>query len=582
MAFGGVYFVYGDALFSGGSKRYNGLVETVKKEKLVIRIVERGELESAFNSDVICRVKAGSRKSPILIKSVIDDGTIVEKDQVLVQLDTSVIEDELKDQQIVMDQAEAAKIKAEQEYEITKSQNESDVLAAKTALKIAELDLLKFKEGDNILQMQKIENDKELAFSDFTLWQERVDWAQRMSLKGFISPSQVAAEKASQLAAKYKYENLVRELEVYKKYTQIRDNEDLKSKVKEATLALDRAIAQAKSKEIQALTEKKTKESVYLQEKSKYDEIVTEIANCTIRAPQSGLAIYYVPSQSRFGRGNQTLVAEGEPIQFNQKLMQIPDLSRMQVKARIHEAMVSYLHDADTSNPSSWQPAFIRVDAFPDVVLPAHVKSVATIASQQDWLSSDVKVYETVITIDKSVDDLKPGMSAEVTIIAYESPEPVLTIPIQAVVGTITMGKTRKCFVVDKDGRAEMRDIVLGMSNSTVVEVKEGLTEGEQVAADPSSLISSDSRLKAGKAGKTRGINPKEADFEGGKKPAKGAGNKGGQKPGNGTKAPNNPGVTQQPNNQGEKATFNAPAQPGNPPQMPKVGKGAAISKRDT
>ena len=62
------------------------------------------------------------------------------------------------------------------------------------------------------------------------------------------------------------------------------------------------------------------------------------------------------------------------------------------------------------------QPALVRVDAFPARVLKAHVKSVATVASQQDWLSADVKVYQTMISIDESLDGLKPGMSAEVTI----------------------------------------------------------------------------------------------------------------------------------------------------------------------
>src|SRR5205823_4980003 len=49
------------------------------------------------------------------------------------------------------------------------------------------------------------------------------------------------------------------------------------------------------------------------------------------------------------------------------------------------------------------QSASIRVDAFPDRLLRGHVKSVATVAAQADWMSSDVKVYTTVVSIDEPV-----------------------------------------------------------------------------------------------------------------------------------------------------------------------------------
>src|SRR5258708_30062325 len=67
-----------------------------------------------------------------------------------------------------------------------------------------------------------------------------------------------------------------------------------------------------------------------------------EIKKCLILAPQDGLVVYYVPEQSRFGSGSQqSIVAQGEPVREGQKLMRIPDLSKMIVNTRVHEAMVS-------------------------------------------------------------------------------------------------------------------------------------------------------------------------------------------------------------------------------------------------
>src|SRR5262249_27232152 len=146
-----------------------------------------------------------------------------------------------------------------------------------------------------------------------------------------------------------------------------------------------------------------------------------------------------------------------------------------------------------------------KVDAFSSRILRGHVKTVDTVASQQDWFASDVKVYKTIVAIDQSLDGLKPGMSAEVTILAEESPTPVLVVPVQAVVGTISMGANRKCFVVGADGQPVLRDIVVGMSNERLVEVKPwdeakqtGLKEREQVVFNPQPLLEG-SELRAGR-----------------------------------------------------------------------------------
>ena len=51
--------------------------------------------------------------------------------------------------------------------------------------------------------------------------------------------------------------------------------------------------------------------------------------------------------------------------------------------------------------PSTWQKAQVKVDAFPNRVLSGHIKTIDTVASQQDWFASDVKVYKTMISIDQ-------------------------------------------------------------------------------------------------------------------------------------------------------------------------------------
>ena len=48
--------------------------------------------------------------------------------------------------------------------------------------------------------------------------------------------------------------------------------------------------------------------------------------------------------------------------------------------------------------------------------LSGHVKSISAVASSTDFMSADVKVYQTLVSIDEPADSLKPNMSAEVTV----------------------------------------------------------------------------------------------------------------------------------------------------------------------
>jgi hypothetical protein len=130
----------------------------------------------------------------------------------------------------------------------------------------------------------------------------------------------------------------------------------------------------------------------------------------------------------------------------------------------------------------------VRIDSFPDRVFGAHVETVATVASQQDFFSADVKVYTTKVAIDETVEGVKPGMTAEVTVTIADALEHVLTVPIQAIVGSVELGKKRKCFVLTPRGPEE-RDIVVGQSNVKMAEIKEGLQEGDEVVLNPKAIV---------------------------------------------------------------------------------------------
>jgi hypothetical protein len=71
---------------------------------------------------------------------------------------------------------------------------------------------------------------------------------------------------------------------------------------------------------------------------------------------------------------------------------------------------------------------------------------------------------------------------------------------VQAIAGTISLGAKPHCFVVGPDGQPERRDVVVGMSNQRLVEVKSGLEEGDKVVLNPAPLVALLGETKFGTA----------------------------------------------------------------------------------
>lgn len=552
----------------GPKAPFNGPTWTVKREKLVLTIVERGSLESADNKDFVCRVKAKSQSGiATTIKWLVDDGTYVKggepfpaiytstlgllgsgtasplvaagalrpgrhRGEKLIELDDSALQENLKEKNIEVDNALAAYIKAEEDYKIQLIDNENDIQKAFNNYLIARLNLEKYigktwqddpatiagalamlamgsharaiegvmslqahiqPDGDYQAKLQETMGNIELARGDRDSWLERSSWSRRMWKLGFMSKTQADADQSRQESAEYSLTKLETNLRILEKFERVVTETDLRSKVAIAYRDLLKARLGAEANASTKDSDRKSKKSVLDQRVGQQKDIIEEISKCKMYAPIDGLAIYYIPESTRGGFGKQALVAVGENVSEGQKLMQIPDLTRMLVNTRVHEAMYSHVE--------AGQKALVRVEAHAGRLLKGHVTQVKNTPSAQDWLSSDVKLYQTMVSIDDSIEDLnlKPGFSAEVTIFADESTGNVLTVPIQSVVGSIKNGQKRKCFVVDADGQPQERDIVVGMNNDKVVEVSKGLEEGEKVVINPIPLLTGEnSKLKAG------------------------------------------------------------------------------------
>jgi Cu(I)/Ag(I) efflux system membrane fusion protein len=87
---------------------------------------------------------------------------------------------------------------------------------------------------------------------------------------------------------------------------------------------------------------------------------------------------------------------------------------------------------------------------------------------------------------------LKPDMFADVVIHAQRTVD-ALVIPAEAVVRS---GEREQVFVVRAPGKFEPRVVKLGVSSEGLVQVLDGLAEGDEVVTSSQFLIDSESKLR--------------------------------------------------------------------------------------
>jgi hypothetical protein len=141
----------------------------------------------------------------------------------------------------------------------------------------------------------------------------------------------------------------------------------------------------------------------------------------------------------------------------------------MQVKVTVHESRVDQLRPG--------MPARIIIQ---DQEYAGEVLNIANQPERTSWFSANVKEYATTVTISGENSALRPGMTAKVTILV-DSVSDALTVPVSTVVEQ--RGKFY-CWVRGQEG-AERRPLILGRTNDKLIEIVDGVKEGDEVFRNP-------------------------------------------------------------------------------------------------
>ena len=185
---------------------------------------------------------------------------------------------------------------------------------------------------------------------------------------------------------------------------------------------------------------------------------------------------------------NQSQIEEGATVRERQKVISIPDISRMQVNAKVHESQI------DKIKPEL--RAQIRVDAFADQQLNGEVPEVAPLPDAGQLLQLRHQGLHHPDHDRQPAPGLRPGMTAEVEILVNQL-DNVLSVPVQAI-----LEYNGKDHVTKKVGdRFDAAEVDLGVSNEKFVQVTKGLADGDIVVLNPISLMSEEEKREAFGAG---------------------------------------------------------------------------------
>ena len=251
------------------------------------------------------------------------------------------------------------------------------------------------------------------------------------------------------------------------------------------------------------------KESAYQVEVARYDSAKNQVsqARATLKQARDDLSktTIYAPMSGTISDLNkeQGEIAIGSQFQPDVILV-IADLSVMEAQINVDEN--------DIVSIALGQEAEIEVDALPDQVLKGTVSEIASSDNSTGAGSTDQKTeFEVKIVVTDPPQTLRPGMTATADIFTKTNDD-ALSVPIQSVaartVDQLTVkGQTReeaeKIFTNDKDGFVEVvfcieggkavaKQVKTGIQSDDLIEITEGLNEGEEVVTGSYRAISKD------------------------------------------------------------------------------------------
>ena len=395
---------------------------------------------------------------------------------VVCELDSSTLVEKEREQQIKVTTAKALVEKSEINIEIQETTNASAVGTAKSVEKLADLDLIKYQApgGEYEQEEATIQGDLKKTEEELSMNMEKYDKVRSQARLGYSNVNELETARLAVTNSLIVLGVNRGKLKVLKDFMRERKMIELQQAADDSKQETIRAGKEGEAMMTQLRAELEAARLTYSVELDKWDLFKRQIQACRLVAPQAGEVVYASQNNSR--GSEPVVIEEGASVRERQAIINLPDVENMKIDARIHESKISRILVG--------QPVEIEVDALPGQPYRGVLATVASVPTPGSWPNTDLKEYETAIEIKDDITRvrmLKPGMNAECRIIVEDRKEPVLQIPIQAVISS--SGHYFAYVAVGTE--PERRELKIGDTNDEYMEILDGVAEGEFVIMNP-------------------------------------------------------------------------------------------------
>ena len=254
-------------------------------------------------------------------------------------------------------------------------------------------------------------------------------------------------------------------------FTSSSDREIIKLELEKAEL--ERNIAQTKLEFLKQINDSELQKMKLKieQNTNRVDQAKSKLDKLILTSDIDGIVVYDNSWTT------EKKIREGDIVWANAPIIEIPDLSSMQVKLEVSEA--------DYKRLAIDQTMEIIVDAFPDIHLSGIIKNKAPVGKPVSE-KSDVKVFEVTASVDSSSLNLQPGLGVTCNVLVKSIPD-TLVIP---VISLFEEDSLKVVYIADNE-RFIKKNVTIADYNNKEAVITSGLNYNEILALrkPPESLI---------------------------------------------------------------------------------------------
>ena len=451
----------------------------VQRGSLVSSLVCTGYVRGADAILVECEVQhvelagEGNDRRPT-VTWIIEEGTRVKKGDRLLELDRSLVQEQILDQEGVVAEAESKVAQTREQLKVAEIEAEAVVLEAKVGFDQAKLALDEYMQGKFPVDVATQQQQIKVAETEVANAQDTLVWSDRLVKEGFITPAQVNADRLMSQRAEVGLETAKETLQLMQTYDHRRQVMQLQSDLKQKEFLLAKAKfdgqSNVRSMQSQLLAAQKTHE----REQEKLDQLYTQLDATLVVSPVDGIVVQEATYE---GDDDDEPLVVGSTVRYKQDLFYVIQGTALAVELKAPISKAGLLQVG--------QKVYVTPEGYPDLKLRGHIERVGLMPTAH-YRSPDLKWYEFDVRLEEDLTASSIGMNCSGEVILDRIDEATL-VPVAAIrYRPAKRNEDRKPYVLVADGKQfQERDVKLALDDTRMVQVISGVSPGEQVVIPP-------------------------------------------------------------------------------------------------